>query len=91
MGSRFARRYKRYEKKVVRIIRFTAVFFAVMTPKNRRNRWSDPPIARTSPSEAMRLRGVAQTMNPNAITRRRYLIQGRKRSAPGMRSIPSQR
>ena len=67
------------------------MFLADITPKNRRKGWSGPPIRRTSDREAIRLRGVAQTMKPSASTTTRKGMNARNRSAPGMRSMPSHR
>src|SRR6266545_7345014 len=64
--SLLARRYRTKERKVVRIITFTAVFFADMTPRNPRTGWCVPPMALASWRVTTMLRGVAQTMNPNA-------------------------
>src|SRR5438445_424925 len=47
-GRVLARRYKRNDRKVVRIIRFTAVFLALMTPRAPRKGWCDPPMAASS-------------------------------------------
>src|SRR5687767_302968 len=62
----FARRYSTNDRNVVRIIKFTAVFFADMTPRKPSTGWWVPPIARASSSVTTIERGVAHTMKPIA-------------------------
>src|SRR5256886_14899 len=61
-GRRLARRYMRKERNVVRIIRLTAVFLALMTPSAPRNGWCDPPMAASSFESAIIVCGVPHTM-----------------------------
>ena len=53
------------DRNVVRIMRFTTVFFADITPKKPSNGWWVPPIARASSSVTTIERGVAQIMKPS--------------------------
>src|SRR2546422_11409625 len=87
-GRVLARRYKRNDRNVVRIIRFTAVFLALITARAPRNGWCDPPMAASSFEAAIMVGGVAHTMAPSTSTISRDLGYGRNRSAPGMRPLP---
>src|SRR5882672_7643705 len=57
-GRVLARRYMRNDRNVVRIIRLTAVFLALITPRAPRNGWCDPPIAASSFESAIMVWGV---------------------------------
>ena len=48
----------------MRIMRFTTVFLADMTPKKPSSGWCVPPMARASSSVTTIERGVAHTMKP---------------------------
>ena len=64
MGRRsplLPRRYNKKLRNVVRIMMFTTVFFADMTPKTPSNGWCAPPIFLASSRLATRLCGVNQT------------------------------
>src|SRR5690349_22452313 len=67
-GRLLARRYRRNDRKVVRIIRFTAVFLALITPSAPRNGWCEPPMAASSFESAIIVCGVPQTIAPNTST-----------------------
>ena len=75
----------------VRIMRFTAVFLALMTPSTFRKGWCEPPMAASSSRVAMIVCGVAHTIQPMTRTRSIHFVYGAKRSAPGMRPIPVHR
>ena len=53
---------------MVRIIRFTAVFLALITPSTPRNGWCEPPIAESSARLAIMVLGVAHTITPITST-----------------------
>src|ERR671929_129710 len=53
----------RNERNVVRIIRFTAVFFALITPSTFKKGWCAPPIAASSSRLAIIVCGVAHTIH----------------------------
>src|SRR5213082_982430 len=73
-GGLLARRYKRNDRNVVRIIRFTAVFLALITPRAPNNGWCEPPIAASSFESAIIVWGVPHTIAPSTSTIRRYLV-----------------
>src|SRR5439155_682050 len=64
-GRLLARRYRRNDRKVVRIIRLTAVFLALITPSAPRKGWCEPPIAASSFESAIMVWGVPHTMAPS--------------------------
>src|SRR2546423_13519182 len=82
-GRVLARRYNRNDRKVVRIIRFTAVFLALITPRAARNGGCEPPIAASSFESAIMVWGVPPTMAPRTSPIRGDLVEGRERSPPG--------
>src|SRR4029077_16413746 len=90
-GRVLARRYKRNDRNVVRIIRFTAVFLALITPSAPRNGGGEPPIAASSFESAIIVWGVPHTIAPSTRTSSRYLVYGWNRSAPGIRPMPIHR
>src|SRR5207245_2848494 len=57
-GGVLARRYRRNDRNVVRIIRFTAVFLALMTPSAPSRGWCEPPIAASCFEAASMVCGV---------------------------------
>src|SRR5437763_15480641 len=90
-GRVFARRYRRNDRNVVRIIRFTAVFLALITPSAPRNGGCEPPIAASTFESAIIVWGVPQTIAPSTSTINRYFVYGRNPSAPGIRPLPIHR
>src|SRR2546429_3404564 len=64
-GRVLARRYSMNERNVVRIIRLTAVFLALITPRAPKNGWCDPPMAASSCESAIIVWGVPHTMAPS--------------------------
>lgn len=91
VSARFARRYMRKDRNVVRIIRLTAVFFALMTPSTPRNGWCVPPIAASSSRSAIIVCGVAHTITPMMSTSSIHFVYGENRSPPGILPSPIQR
>jgi hypothetical protein len=81
----------RNDRNVVRIMRFTAVFLALMTPSTLRNGWCDPPMAASSSRLAIIVCGVAHTIQHRTSTSSIHLVYGVNRSAPGIRPMPSHR
>src|SRR5256885_12735826 len=75
-GRVLARRYMRNDRNVVRIIRLTAVFLALITPRAPRNGWCDPPMAASSFESAIMVWGVPHTLAPSTRTISRYLVYG---------------
>src|SRR2546430_16895711 len=65
-GRVLARRYMRNDRKVVRIIRFTAVVLALITPKAPSSGGGEPPLADSPRAAAVILCGGAHTKAPGA-------------------------
>ena len=68
VGILFARRYSKKERKVVRIMKLTAVFFALIRPSTPRKGWRLPPIAANSSRVAIRVFGVPHTIQQTIRT-----------------------
>src|SRR6266516_2107238 len=62
------------ERNVVRIIKFTAVFLALITPSAPRNGWCEPPIAASSFESAIIVCGVPHTIAPSTSTTSSHLV-----------------